>query len=362
MGFFHDSYAEARRAFRGAAGQAGFDLHTLDYGLPGPDGKDLSIDVAVRSKGILRRAVVISSGTHGVEGYFGSAVQLDQLSGRLAGWEPQAGEGVVLIHAVNPWGMAFQRRVNEDNVDQNRNFRKAGEAWSGAAANYALLDGLLNPASPPTRFDPFPLQALPALLRHGFTALKEAVASGQYDYPKGLFYGGAGPSRSHTLLKSHLPRLMGSVEQVVHLDLHTGSGRWGTYVLAADMPADGPDARRLRGAFGDEAVEAFDPTGVLYTIHGALGPWMQELFPGVRYDCLLAEFGTYPNLSVLTTCRYENRVVQHAPDDAALRRVARAKMMEAFCPADATWRASCVAQADAVMGQAMAHVFGGGEA
>ena len=34
-----------------------------------------------------------------------------------------AGLRVVLLHAINPWGFSWARRVTEDNVDLNRNFR-----------------------------------------------------------------------------------------------------------------------------------------------------------------------------------------------------------------------------------------------
>jgi len=37
-------------------------------------------------------------------------------------------------------------------------------------------------------------------------ALRQAIAEGQYSHPRGLFYGGAGPSQMQHLLRKHLPR------------------------------------------------------------------------------------------------------------------------------------------------------------
>ena len=58
----------------------------------------------------------------------------------------------VLLHALNPYGFAWLRRVNEHNVDLNRNFLLPGEAYRGSPAGYAALDPLLNPKSPPARW------------------------------------------------------------------------------------------------------------------------------------------------------------------------------------------------------------------
>ena len=53
--------------------------------------------------------------------------------------------------SLNPYGFAHLRRVNEQNIDLNRNFLLPGERFEGADPTYASLDGLLNPTSPPQR-------------------------------------------------------------------------------------------------------------------------------------------------------------------------------------------------------------------
>ena len=94
------------------------------------------------------------------------------------------GVALVLIHALNPYGFAWVRRANEENVDLNRNFLLAGEPYAGSPARYAALDALLNPKHPPRRLDLFRLRAMASILRHGMPQLKQAVAGGQYDFPQ----------------------------------------------------------------------------------------------------------------------------------------------------------------------------------
>ena len=84
--YFSDGYSSARARFRAAALGANGTLHTLTL----PTGKDLTIDVAVLSAGTEAHdppTLVHLSGTHGVEAYAGSAVQLALLERWLGlGW------------------------------------------------------------------------------------------------------------------------------------------------------------------------------------------------------------------------------------------------------------------------------------
>ena len=121
--YFSSSYAEARAKFLDAARHAEAEL--ASYRLPdysGPTDEELVVDVARMRVARARNLLLVISGTHGVEGFAGSGCQVgffdDQLYEALL---PHA--GAILIHALNPFGFAWLRRVNENNVDLNRNFQ-----------------------------------------------------------------------------------------------------------------------------------------------------------------------------------------------------------------------------------------------
>ena len=137
---FSEDYLASRRRFRELASGLGAQMEALELRATGPDGQPLTIDVAWFGPRDVERVVAVSSATHGVEGFMGAAIQCQVLSDL-----PQIPEGVafVLIHAVNPYGFAYVRRVNEDNVDQNRNFLKEGESWTGSPEGYDAFDGML---------------------------------------------------------------------------------------------------------------------------------------------------------------------------------------------------------------------------
>ena len=80
---FSDSYADARRKFIEAARRAGAKLASYQHPSErGPGGEALYLDVSVLGPGDAKRVFVAGSGTHGIEGYSGSAVQRAWLRGR----------------------------------------------------------------------------------------------------------------------------------------------------------------------------------------------------------------------------------------------------------------------------------------
>lgn len=72
---FSSTYASAQSSFLDAAHALGRRLESYALDPKGPEGESLVIDVAVLGDLSPQQIIVISSGLHGVEGFFGSAVQ-----------------------------------------------------------------------------------------------------------------------------------------------------------------------------------------------------------------------------------------------------------------------------------------------
>jgi hypothetical protein len=335
---FSPDYATARARFREAAVRLGWAARAYPIGPAGPHGEKLTVDVAVSPAAGAGKVLVLSGGLHGVEGFFGSAVQLAVLGQGRDPLPLPRDVRAVLLHGLNPFGFAWSRRADEQNIDPNRNFLPDGEPYRGSPPGYARLNGLLNPRRPPARWDLFyPLAAL-AVACFGLPALKQAVATGQYEFPRGLFFGGRAASRTKAILQEHLGEWLGDGSAVIHLDFHTGLGPWGTYKLLVDYPLSPAQRRRLDRWFGPEAIEESDVRGVAYPARGALGPWCVARNPGRDYLCLCAEFGTYGPLRVLAGLRAENQAHHWGrPGDHGTDRAKR-RLRELFCPASASWR------------------------
>jgi len=128
LSVFSASYLEARGRFVDAARANGARVYEYrDPTQKGPQGEPLCLDVAVAGPEDAERVLVVGSGTHGIEGYSGSAAQTAWLLGGGAQRLPKRA-AMVLFHAHNPWGFAHKARGTEENVDLNRNFLDWGKA------------------------------------------------------------------------------------------------------------------------------------------------------------------------------------------------------------------------------------------
>lgn len=335
---FASDYAMARQRFREAAAALGFALEAHAIGERGPDGNDLTIDVAITPGIPSDKTLLISSGLHGVEGFLGAAVQLALLRTWYTQNEALPRVRCVLLHALNPFGFAWRRRVNESNVDLNRNLLPDGELYRGSPDGYARLDGLLNPPCAPSAAEPVMLKFMLAIARYGMPALKESIASGQYDYPQGLFYGGDKPSRTHGILATHFDRWLGDSTRVMHLDFHTGLGAWAACKLLIDTPLNDAHRRQLTHWFGANAFECTHTPHVAYRTRGSFGQWCAARYRDRDYLYAGAEFGTYNPLRVLAGLRAENQAHHRgAPDSPGTEQI-KQRLVELFCPRAAEWR------------------------
>ncbi len=223
---FSASYAEARAKFRATVQEAGGALETIANPNRGPDGGDLSTDVVWFGSRDAEKVLVMVSGTHGGEGFCGSGAQIDWLR-RGEHTTAPADLAVLMIHAINPYGFAWLRRVTEENIDLNRNWIDFGQP----APQNLGYDELADVAVPPTWTEESQ-RASNRVLRayaadHGPMGLQQALSGGQYGHPQGVFYGGAGPSWARRTQEAIYGAYLSQAAKVAIIDYHTGLGPWG---------------------------------------------------------------------------------------------------------------------------------------
>lgn len=342
LGIYPANYHEARDLFRQAAQDLGAHLENHVVLSGAEYGGDLTIDVAVVGVEDPTWSLVVSSGLHGVEGFFGSALQTAYLR-QVQRQDVIDSKGqLVLIHAINPFGFFALRRVNEDNVDLNRNFLVTGETYSGSSQLYKDLDDFLNPASPPHQFDGYLVKALWNIGRFGYSKLKQIVAEGQYDYPKGIFFGGHKTAQSTAIIETHILRWARG-RHVVHLDFHTGLGKRGKYKLLVPGKRSQTDLTYYSTFLGPEIEHLGSDRGIAYKTKGDFGQYVLSISGTTDYHFFFAEFGTYSGIRVLKALRTENQAFFFS-SQPSVRERARAELLERFCPRSPVWRQSVANQ------------------
>jgi hypothetical protein len=334
--YFSEDYLTARRRFLEAADAVQASIHTLPLASPALDSQQLSIDIAWLGSSDPSRALIHSSGLHGVEGFAGSAIQLALLEHRPS--IPPDG-AILLVHALNPYGMAWLRRANENNVDLNRNFVTSDEQRTGASVLYRKLDCFLNPKSPPSA-DYFYARAAYYALRYGVRHLAQAIAMGQYEYPKGLFYGGNRLESGPTLYRSWLADKLASLNRGFAIDVHTGLGRSGQESLFLSSELIRTDV--LAGKLGRELVSDATGSGAGYEIQGGYAGCFDVLPDRAEMHVVTQEFGTFPAVQVLHALREENR--WHHYGSGTTLHPAKRRLKEIFAPESRAWRDSVISQ------------------
>ncbi len=352
---FTEDYLAARERFLQLTSPPGWQVVSHPLSAVGPAGEPLFIDVAV-SPGIGPAAintVIVSSGLHGVEGIFGSAVQRAALE-RLKQRDPAASRPrLVFVHALNPYGFAWLRRCNEENVDLNRNFLSELQSYHGSPDGYAKLNPLLNHPTRPSPYEFFLFHSIVAILRYGLPTLKRAIAAGQYDFPQGLFFGGKGPAETTRIVQHQFAGWLGHGGSVIHLDLHTGLGRRGDYQLLADFPPTPAQAARIRRLFGRDVASGHLSPSIAYVARGSIGEWCLKYAAGRDYNYLCVEFGTYRSTKVLAAMRAENRAHHWDVRDSQTYRWAKDRLVEMFCPRSESWRQRAAGQGVALIERAI---------
>jgi hypothetical protein len=351
LAVFPDSYTHARELWkqhiqklRAPLAGRSFSAHAS-----APDGTQLATDCAWLGAQGATRVLVIIGGTHGIEGFAGTAVICDLLAG-LSGERLPEDLAVLCVHALNPWGYAWHRRCDADGVDLNRNCIDFRQPLPQNPGYMELRPALFDPDSKRRQ------QAFQAYIdTHGQTAFEIAVSGGQYHDPTGPFYGGNRPAHGRRVVESLMADLRLGERRLGVIDVHTGLGEWGNGEIICDhLPgSDGADtARRWYGsrctlpALGTSS--SVPKTGLLDYAWHAIMP------AGSCYITL--EYGTYATQELFELLLQDHRFwAEHGP--AAAHHPERAALVERmrahFCPDDPEWRRQVLLQARRAISEAM---------
>ena len=287
---FSNNYVEARSKFIGAAENAGAEIQSVEHPLNGPRGEHLFMDFAVFGPGDAENAIVITSGTHGPELFCGSGVQVQLLSmpGELDKYRDTR---LVFVHAHNPYGCAWLRRVNEDNIDINRNYCDFDRLYPQNEAYNSVRDLFL-----PKEFNDDARNAILAWAEeNGMQKFATVALSGQRVDPRGIFYGGHEPVWSRETMYSTLPGLLAKQKRAVLLDFHTGVGEYGQGTILHLYGRDSAEDQLFKSWFEGKVageMEEIDNDEIDHAQGGAFMSGFHRILPDHETYSLVVEYGT----------------------------------------------------------------------
>lgn len=339
----YQMYSKYRESFLTSAKSIGAELHEYPHPLVGPLNEPLFTDVALVGDLSATDQVVIISGTHGVEGYYGSKAQTSLLD-ELKNEKLPENISILLIHLINPWGSAWLRRVNEDNVDLNRNYIDFSSA-AEMNKTYAEYHSIYSFKSINGRDKEVSDEKLRAIVEEkGWRSFHNTIETGQYSFPDGVFYGGKAPAWSNTTLKKIISEHSNKADNITFIDLHSGAGEYGHPMLMSITEKENKPTERARKIFGPWLYEITtgegktSDTGVTASARGYTSQALIEILPHSKCVPLVIECGTYSSRIVHDAVRNDNWL--HLHGDPLSEEGVRIKheLLEAFFPSDPDWQ------------------------
>lgn len=320
--YFPLNYHDSRQRFANLIQKLN-PAKTEEWHIPGKTDHDLYVDYAYwphlkEPKTLL----VVTSGIHGSETYAGSAI-LQMFLTEMMPKLNRENIGVILVHAMNPYGFKHHRRTTENGVNLNRNFSISGELFKSR-----------NPASEKMHEYFFKGEKVASATSSMMDSLEErdgtayfkgismdeftkATAPGQFVRPDHLEYGGTALEPQSLKLVEKLKEIMPKYRDVLSLDLHTGLGDQNRLHLLTS--GSGKDLHpelfaELFDTVADKKYYEHTPASAegFYEVHGSMNCAFADLALEHQRVCAITmEFGTLGHDLKAQLRSLNNFVVEH---------------------------------------------------
>lgn len=324
-------------------------LHEFQYS----EGTIKSYFIPAKSK--QQSLLVMISGTHGIEAFTGSAVQRWLLDQEIN----TENTAILMIHGLNLFGFKNFRRVNEHNIDLNRNFILDRNKFQSHDEKYMQLNSFLNPNYSPSLslFDriEFFYKALINILKYSMESLRSSILKGQYSYPNGLFFGGTKNEIQSHLITDLIQNFMKPYKKIFLIDLHTGYGERSKLHLLAGKSTDNNSTALLK-VFTPEEVDFADKKN-FYAVNGELLDYfINEINQTYKTETIgiVFEYGTMDSHKIGGSVESLRRVILenqnfHYPASPDTSTQIKSIYKEMFYPSDQVWRTTILQQTEVKM-------------
>ena len=349
VSYFKETYSDSRSQFLENSDQLNKIFDTVVSGrimVPSEVDDDLSIDwTYVPGRTSMDKLLILNSGLHGIEGYTGSAIQNMFMNEMMA--DLPENMGVLMIHGINAFGFKYRRKVTENNIDLNRNCVRGQTGFDIENDGYGKLEDMLmptgnvDPGSLSNKF--FYLNAIYKIVKESMGVLRQAALQGQYEYDKGIYYGGRDYEPQIKSLEPLLQGIISEYKMVLNIDLHTAYGERGKLHLFVDKPDDPNALNAIETIYKGQQID-WGNTADFYTINGEYIVWVNSLVPDVTCVPMLFEFGTlnsqetFGALKSIHTMIMENQGVHYGYANEEKEEIVKDQFSRMYYPTSPLWR------------------------
>lgn len=363
--YFQESYDDCRKSFLAEAYKTkGIykNVSISNLKIESKVDSDLTIDYCyIPAQKTFKRLFILTSAVHGVEGYVGSAVQqmfLNELLKEIS----LDNMGLLLIHGINSYGFKYKRRVTENNVDLNRNCSTDKMLFESVNSGYSDLNGMLNPTNKANTKSVgnifFQLNAIQKIIQYSMGTLRQAVLQGQYQYEKGVYFGGKELEPSIKAVTPFIQDIAKNYDMVFNIDLHTGYGKRGTMHLFPNPMKDEKKRAKIENIFSGIPI-AWGDGDDFYTVTGDFATYVGQIIPEKYYLNMTFEFGTLDSqvtmgaIKSLHNVILENQGVHFGYKSKEDEEDIKNRYLEGYYPSSKPWRSKAIMDASKTLLQAV---------
>lgn len=306
---WNNNYREARNLFRKYSimdyqknfSQKKYGELTIDRN------EDITIDYLFlhNTKNANQKLNIIISGTHGVEGYAGSAIQcktLDNIVKQKLLYDKD-NVSYLFIHALNPYGYLHNRRCTKNNVDLNRNYLDCFPKTNYPVKIFELITTYLYSFN-------FIFLLFSVLSHYGYAKSREYIVKGQYNHNSGLFYGGSKREQNIDILENILDNIeLSSFDNINIFDIHTGLGKYGNLSIMIPDHTYQYLSTFLQCNNTTNLVNV-SISNMYKDSKGSIAEGIEEYFKKKSFigliNPIILEYGTYSNIQIFIGLLLEN--------------------------------------------------------
>ncbi len=351
---FSDDYFEARDKFLFAARVAGAKVKSVAHPLPAPNGETIHMDIAEYGPDDAQTGVLIVAGVHGPEAYCGSGIQIQMLRSPEI-MAKYADVKLIFVHGHNPYGWAWCRRVDENNIDINRNYVDFSKPYS-VNKDYKLVQHLFMPDD----FDEAAEQAIyDWIAEHGQKKFATTAMVGQRIDENGLFYGGLRPSWTNQTFRREVLPLLAPQKKALLIDLHTGLGDYADGIILHVYPKDSPRAKMFNKWYDnkvDGGMDVLDNDKVDYENSGSTVASFESFYPDKDTCAMVVEYGTGDLSKILMALIKDNWLHVKGDLDSAKGKAIKKELLHMLYPNTEEWKTGVWKHASWVLDKTAEHI------
>ena len=333
---FSNTYFEARQKFLAAAENAGARIKSIKHPKLAPNGEPIFMDIAELGPEDAETGLLLVSGVHGPEAYCGSGIQIQMLRSPDI-MQKYEGLKLVIVHGHNPYGWAWCRRVDENNIDVNRNYVDFDKPYA-INEEYELVKDLLMPDD----FDDAAEQAINDwIAKHGQKKFATVAMVGQRIDETGLFYGGVKAIWTNQTFRREVLPLLAPQKKVMLIDLHTGLGDYADGIILHVYPKESDRAQMFDAWYEgkvDGGMDVLDNDKVDYDNSGSTVASFEVFYPDKETYAMVVEYGTGDLSKILMALIKDNWLHVRGDLDSAKGKAIKKELLHMLYPNTDEWK------------------------